>query len=368
MNINKNIRNQSNNSAINESASFAWFKARVTEDHSFDVDCASENCHSVTGVSSSLLSDCFSNFTSKILPDFRQKFMHDLSEALKTKSHLRTPVPVSCENHNVLHLDFKAAPVGYDKHCYYFCILTSDAAKTEHLPKNKQKLLDMLIHELRHPLTGILSSVDIMRHNRRTNSEDSEDYLKVIAESGEALLCMVDDILEYSQSISMYRENIETLVDLNHLFIAARNLVQTTISEKAIAFLKMRSHNPVPELIRTHPKRLTQIINNLLSNAVKYTNHGTICLEILGCEPIAEGYNLVFSVRDTGIGMSEATQQKIFEPFFRGDVGASGNPGGSGLGLYIVKELVDSLQGTITCRSQLGVGTEFLVQVVVHNP
>jgi len=366
MSINSNSIENSNVSEQPYPA-FSYFKARVNKDLTFDIDWVSENYHQITGVPATKAGSSFLSFTERILPHARHRFLRELGTALKSGSHIRLPVPMICEKQSVIHLDFKAAPVHKEDESYYFCILCPLAPKMESPTVKKQKFLGMLIHEMRHPLMGILSSIDIMRHNQKTNSMDTDDYLGVIEQSGEALLGMVDDLLEYSESLSNYREDQECLVNLNELFAAARSLVLSNIIKKRLRF-EMRSHSPVPESVRTYPKRLTQIINNLLSNSVKYTDTGTICLEILSCEPCAEGYNLVFSIRDTGIGMSQEVQNRIFEPFFRGDSRESGNPGGSGLGLYIVKELVVSLHGEISCRSQIGLGSEFLVQIKVHNP
>lgn len=346
---------------------FFYFKARVNKDWTFDIDWVCENYHQITGLPATQSGSSFSSFTERILPQARHRFLQELSTALKSKSHIQLPVPLICEKQSVIHLDFKAAPVHKEDESYYFCILCPLAPKMESPTVKKQKFLGMLIHEMRHPLMGILSSIDIIRHNQKTNSMDSEDYLSVIEQSGEALLGMVDDLLEYSESLSNYREDQEGLVNLNELFATARNLVLSNIIKKRLRF-EMRSHSPVPECVRTYPKRLAQIINNLLSNSVKYTDFGTICLEILSCEPGTHGLDLIFSVRDTGIGMSEDVQNRIFTPFFRGDSRETGNPGGSGLGLYIVKELVESLRGEISCRSQVGLGTEFLVQVIVQKP
>ncbi|PWI32287.1 ATPase [Vibrio albus] len=228
--------------------------------------------------------------------------------------------------------------------------------------------LAKMSHEIRTPLNGILGISQLLK-NLETDS-DKIEKIEVLCQSGEHLLTVLNDILDFSR-MEQGKFNI-VLSDFNFssLVSSVANIYRPLCMEK---HLKFEIVNEVPENTHFHSDkvRLNQIIYNLLSNAVKFTHRGSISLRFelpdleaySGDQPIR---HLSINVQDSGIGISSAKLDTIFEPFEQSEKTTTREYGGSGLGLTIVKHLVALLGGKVSVKSLVGSGSQFMVSIPVQ--
>ena len=185
-------------------------------------------------------------------------------------------------------------------------------------------------------------------------SDEQRDFAATIRDSGDALLTIINDILDFSK-IEAGRMDIEHQpFDLRECVESALDLVAPRAAEKRldIAYLfESGADGEVPAAIEGDVTRLRQVLLNLLSNAVKFTESGEVVLGVR-----AEGERLHFTVRDTGIGLTEAGMSRLFQKFSQADSGTTRKYGGTGLGLAISKLLAELMGGTMWAESD-GPGT-----------
>ena len=225
----------------------------------------------------------------------------------------------------------------------------------------KQDFLSSMSHDIRTPMNAIIGMTSIAMN--AGNPEQIQDYLRKIALSSKHLLGLINDVLDMSKIESgkmtlhvapaSLREAMESLV----------NIVQPQARAKNQKF-----HAAAYEILAEHvccdSVRLNQVLINLLGNAVKFTPENGMVQVVLYQEALPEDESLVrthFMVKDTGIGMSEEYQKKIFDSFSREDTARVQKTEGSGLGMSITKCIVDAMGGTISVRSEQGRGSEFHV-------
>ncbi|HCT90266.1 MAG TPA: hybrid sensor histidine kinase/response regulator, partial [Lachnospiraceae bacterium] len=227
--------------------------------------------------------------------------------------------------------------------------------------KAKSVFLSNMSHDIRTPMNAIVGFTALaMAHIE--NREQVEEYLKKIMSSGEHLLSLINDVLDMSriESGKMYLD--EKPCRLPDILHGLRNIVQADIRAKQMDFY-IDTVDVLDEDIFCDKLRLNQVLLNLLSNSVKYTGAGgTISMRISekAGAPVGSA-NYVFTIKDTGIGMSEEFVSHIFEPFEREKNTTLSGIQGTGLGMAITKNIVDMMNGTIEVKSKQGVGTEFTV-------
>jgi signal transduction histidine kinase/DNA-binding response OmpR family regulator len=238
------------------------------------------------------------------------------------------------------------------------------ARELEISARYKSEFLANMSHELRTPLNSILLLARLMVDNKRQNLDEEQiEYARVIEKSGQGLLTLIDEILDLSkiEAGKMYMEYQKVAVkeitnDINALFVPVAN-------QKKIGF-SIDVAGDVPVHIETDKMRLEQILKNLISNAIKFTSQGNVELLVKKSE---EHEKIVFSVKDTGIGIPSEKQSLIFDAFQQADGSTRRQYGGTGLGLSISKELAKLLGGTITLKSEPGKGSEFKLTVPVNK-
>lgn len=216
-----------------------------------------------------------------------------------------------------------------------------------------------LTHEIKNPLTSIIGYSDLflrLQKNRQANNSSTNlEHIEQVLRQGRKVLRLVNDTIE----ISGYRNGkIQLhfrLVDVCSLLDSIVISLKPAVAAKGLELTT--SCNPEPLKVKTDSLRLQQIITNLISNAIRYTQEGKI---MVICEQI-EDERLQIIVSDTGIGISERDRQRIFEPYFRVATVESDIPDGIGLGLAIVAQLVNMLNGEIRLNSKLGVGSTFTI-------
>ena len=223
----------------------------------------------------------------------------------------------------------------------------------------KTEFMNRMSHDIRTPINGIMGMVDIIRKNR-DDREKVDDSLDKIQLSTRHLLELVSDVLDMSKLEAGMFEIHEDVFDMNELMDEVAALVDAQLVESSITHCKHRS-NIQHTALKGSSLQLRRIMVNLLSNAIKYNkSNGTIdtYAEELSCDGTTVWYE--FKIVDTGIGMSEEfIKEQLFKPFTQEKNDARTLYRGTGLGMSIVKALLDKMGGSIEVESQLGEGSTF---------
>ena len=227
----------------------------------------------------------------------------------------------------------------------------------------KSKFLANMSHEIRTPLNGIIG---LNRLALQSNpSLKIKEFLQKSETSSMALLNVINDILDYSKIEANKLTLEKTSFNLDKLLLNVTNLFDYQAHEKKID-LHIDYDNKIPKVLLADPLRITQIFNNLVGNAVKFTNAGYIEIKTTLIEKKNNQLTLKCSVKDSGIGMDEEEQKKLFKSFSQVDNSTTRVYGGSGLGLTITKELVELMNGSIEVSSKKDMGTIFSFSLVLN--
>ena len=226
----------------------------------------------------------------------------------------------------------------------------------ENAVKAKQQFLSNMSHEIRTPMNAIIGFTKVLLKTELTSKQ--KEYLDAIKTSGDALIVLINDILDLAKVDSGKMIFEKTPFKMKSSLSAMLHLFETKIQEKNLKLVK-EYDNKIPDVLVGDPVRLHQIILNLVSNAVKFTSKGNITVSVYLLYEDHDKVIIEFSVNDTGIGIPENKIEKIFENFQQASSGTSRIYGGTGLGLAIVKQLVESQGGTIRVKSTLDIGSTF---------
>ncbi|MDX1695165.1 MAG: response regulator [Ketobacteraceae bacterium] len=223
-------------------------------------------------------------------------------------------------------------------------------AIAEAVTRTKSEFLAQLSHEIRTPMNGILGMTELLSGSPLSPTQ--QDYLKTISTSGNHLLKILDDVLDYSK-IEAGKMAIDiTTFDLSHLLTECIELFKGRIEEKQLELIT-HIDGDVPHQVKGDPMRIRQILTNLISNAVKYTDHGEIIINIANDNRHTPAH-ICFEVSDTGIGIPPDQLKSLFKPDRPIDPTES-----KGLGLAISERLVKMMDGEIGAESQQGRGSKF---------
>ncbi|MDY0052097.1 MAG: ATP-binding protein, partial [Aliarcobacter sp.] len=228
--------------------------------------------------------------------------------------------------------------------------------EAENANQAKSKFLANMSHEIRTPLNGIIG-LNKLALQSEPNSKIKE-FLQKAEISSLALLNVINDILDYSKIEANKLTLEKTNFELDKLLLNVTNLFDYQAYQKRID-LHIDYDNNIPKVLLGDSHRITQIFNNLVGNAVKFTNSGYIEIKTNLVEKSNNKLILECSVKDSGIGMDEKEQEKLFKSFSQVDSSTTRVYGGSGLGLTITKELVELMHGKIYVNSKKAIGTIF---------
>ena len=224
----------------------------------------------------------------------------------------------------------------------------------------KSQFLATMSHEIRTPMNGIMGMAQLLM-DPETTEVDRQDYARTLLSSGQALQAILDDILDLSkvEAGKLHLESIafspaQLLHDTRSLFAAAAH-------QKGLRL--EHAWQGTDQLYLGDPARLRQMLSNLVGNAIKFTERGHVHIEAFEVSREGSHARLVFAVTDSGIGIAQAQQGQLFQPFSQMDVSITRRYGGTGLGLSIVSRLARLMGGSVGVESEAGQGSRFWFEI-----
>ncbi|HAT9330002.1 TPA: response regulator [Legionella pneumophila subsp. pneumophila] len=242
--------------------------------------------------------------------------------------------------------------------------LSLEKKKTEEKSRQKSEFIANMSHEIRTPMNGVIGFTNVLLESKLDPLQ--LDYVKTIKSSAQDLLSIINDILDFSK-IDAGKLNLDCIpLDIRGCIDEVLSLASPNAHKKGIDLIPITDIN-VPKMVLGDPLRIKQIISNLVTNAVKFTDHGYVLIRTKIEQETDKDYTLLFTITDTGIGISPEDQTKLFTAFNQADTSITRRYGGSGLGLVICKKLCEEMDGRISLTSEINKGSTFSARIKVEK-
>lgn len=232
--------------------------------------------------------------------------------------------------------------------------------RAEKIASEKQDLVSVLSHDIKSPLTSIVGAMELLQ--AEDPSDDQQELLDVMQMAADNMQKLIDNMLGIAKIESGEFAISPREVDLHQLILEIVEPLKVQ-AQSSNNVLSLDFDDSLEGHFQVDPLRFTQLLNNLVTNAIKFTKDGTIKVIVNERAKSRDGSEIQIEVRDTGCGISEESQDKIFSKFKQADRSVENEYGGSGLGLTISKYIVDKMEGDISLESELGEGTSFYINL-----
>lgn len=242
-------------------------------------------------------------------------------------------------------------------------LLRESMEEAERANSAKSIFLSNMSHEIRTPMTAILGFTEVMKRDRHYSEAKRQEYLNTIANSGQHLLELINDVLDLSKVESGAMEIEHLPCDCAAVANDVLQVLRSKADEKGIT-LQLDLATALPRQIIADPSRLRQIVVNLVGNAIKFTNDGGVIVRLTAnTSASSQTPTLLLDIVDSGIGMSPEQQATIFDAFAQADSSIARRFGGTGLGLSISRQLCTAMNGSLEVESTEGHGSTFRVSL-----
>ena len=241
--------------------------------------------------------------------------------------------------------------------------LERDIESAKHTANTKNEFFASMSHEIRTPMNAVMGMAQILA--KTALDSEQKQYVKTIMGSSNALVQIINDILDLSKLEAGKLDITQDKVDLESLCLEVCQLLTARAQDKGLQLLLDYQITEVDSVI-ADKGRLRQILINLIGNAIKFTEQGYVCLQV-SLEKQKDKSVFQFSVKDTGIGISEDDLPNVFDSFYRIPSGKVHNVKGLGLGLSYVKYIITQLNGNIQVKSKPGSGTRFEITLPLKD-
>jgi two-component system phosphate regulon sensor histidine kinase PhoR len=275
-----------------------------------------------------------------------------LLESMKTNRPVRLEMPLFYPQERIVEANL--TPIQENDQQSGLVVVFRDLTAFRHLEELRKDFVANVSHELKTPLTSIVGFTETLLDGARTDPDTCKEFLQIIYKEGLRLQRLVADLLDLSKIES---KQVPIKMDIVSVQMVVHDVVETLIEQMQAKNLRLLT-DVAPLMVKMDTDCVRQILMNLLANAMNYTPiGGKVTVKVKQDDPY-----WIVQVMDTGIGIPEKDQPRIFERFYRVDKARSRNSGGTGLGLAIVKHLVELQHGEIEVESTVGKGSVFTVR------
>jgi PAS domain S-box-containing protein len=307
------------------------------------------------------------NFFDFIEPSLLPEFIKNFKQSTQRRFSASIEFQFKCKDKSYTFFEFNSINLkqkdgleGLILDCRDISQRKKDAEELLRAQKAKELFLANISHEIRTPINGIAGMADLLSQN--PSAEDQSLYLKAIKTASENLKVIINDILDLA-SIESGKLKFEKInFNLDKTIHSLVDTFRLQSQEKGIK-LEYKKDPKIPNIFIGDPVRLNQILINLVSNALKFTHQGSITISVNLDKISNKEYFLRFEIRDTGIGIPKSKLRTIFESFSQADASVTRKYGGTGLGLTIVRQLVQMQHGSIKVESEENKGSVFTVVI-----
>ena len=240
--------------------------------------------------------------------------------------------------------------------------IREEKQKAEQISNSKSKLVSVVSHEIRTPMNAVVGMTDLLLKKNHNLDDETKKYLHNIKTSGEALVQILNDLLDMSKLESGKFEIVEQPYNPSDIFEDVKMIIENRIEDKPIK-LVYDIDKSMPDCFNGDSLRIRQVLINLMNNAVKFTEKGEIRLTVNIVKTENNIYTIRFSVKDTGIGVKPEDLSKLFKAFSQVDTKKNHGKEGTGMGLSISSELISLMGGQLEVASEYGSWTEFFFTI-----